>query len=70
MLYEIEPLRILVADDNKVNQLVIGQVLKNLGISPMIVDNGALARSACEEENYDVVFMDLYIPVMGGRGDK
>ena len=63
---DLEPLKILVAEDNSVNQLVIRQVLANLGMPPQVVTNGIEAIAACELDYYDLIFMDLHMPKMGG----
>lgn len=60
------PLRVLVAEDNKVNQLVVRRMLENLGHSVMVADNGVLALKALEESSYDVVLMDCQMPDMDG----
>ncbi|WP_234996127.1 ATP-binding protein [Pseudobacteriovorax antillogorgiicola] len=59
-------LKILVAEDNNVNQMVIEMSLKSLGFSPTIVENGQLACAAESRSNFDVIFMDCHMPVMDG----
>eukprot|EP01113_Clastostelium_recurvatum_P032435 TRINITY_DN4172_c0_g1_i2.p1 TRINITY_DN4172_c0_g1~~TRINITY_DN4172_c0_g1_i2.p1 ORF type:complete len:973 (+),score=222.80 TRINITY_DN4172_c0_g1_i2:264-3182(+) len=61
-------LRILVAEDNNVNQLVIRRLLNRLGHSVVIVDNGAQAveEVATRGDKYDLVMMDVQMPVMDG----
>jgi len=60
-------LKVMVAEDNQVNQLVIKGLLKKLGIEPVVVNNG---RQACEcyEENgpFDLILMDCEMPEMDG----
>lgn len=60
--------RVLVAEDNKVNQMVIDGLLKKLQMRPVIVANGVLAVEACEhaEEPYDLVLMDCEMPELDG----
>lgn len=60
------PLRVLVAEDNKVNARVIGLILRKLGYSHEIAANGALALEATREKSFDLIFMDLQMPVMDG----
>ncbi len=60
------PCNILVAEDNSVNQLVIRQVLLNLGMSPTVVADGEAAVEACRKDEYDMVFMDLHMPKLNG----
>ena len=60
--------RILVAEDNKVNQLVIDGFLKQLGCEVMIVNNGLEAVDAYRnsENGFDMIFMDCEMPEMDG----
>ncbi|HEX4856297.1 MAG TPA: response regulator [Limnobacter sp.] len=60
------PLRVLVAEDNMVNQTFISHVLTQLGISYRFADDGLAAVQAVEEETFDLVFMDMHMPNMGG----
>ena len=61
-----DALKVLVAEDNPVNQLVIKTLLHQVGIDPMVVANGALAIEAWEQGDWDVVLMDIQMPVMDG----
>jgi CheY-like chemotaxis protein len=58
--------RILVAEDNPVNQLLMGEILKNLGYRHEIVANGREALDALRLGDYDLVFMDCQMPDMDG----
>jgi signal transduction histidine kinase/CheY-like chemotaxis protein len=60
------PLRVLVAEDNAVNQLVIRKMLERLGCRPDLVGNGAEALEKLRHCQYDLILMDLQMPVMGG----
>lgn len=59
-------LRVLVAEDNMVNQAFISHVLTQLGISYRFADDGLAAVKAVDEETFDLVFMDMHMPNMGG----
>ena len=59
-------LRILAAEDNPTNQLVLRSVLRQVGIEPVIVDDGAKALAAWRAERWDAVLMDIHMPVMDG----
>jgi len=59
-------LEVLIAEDNKVNQLVIGSLLKKIGIDAVFAENGHDAIEELERRRYDLVFMDVRMPVMDG----
>jgi CheY-like chemotaxis protein len=59
-------IRVLAAEDNKVNQLVLRTLLNQAGIDPMIVDDGKAAVEAWEQGDWDVILMDVQMPVMDG----
>ncbi|KLN64567.1 response regulator [Vibrio sp. VPAP30] len=58
--------RILVAEDNKANQLVIREMFKRVGLSIDIAENGKHAVSMMQEYQYDLIFMDISMPEMDG----
>jgi CheY-like chemotaxis protein len=58
--------KILVAEDNPVNQLVIEAVLNNLGLEPEIVTNGIEALKRIKSTHIDLVLMDCHMPEMDG----
>jgi len=63
---QVAGLRVLIAEDNINNQKVARLLLNRLGIDPEIVDNGQLAVEAVQYRQFDVVLMDLQMPVMDG----
>jgi CheY-like chemotaxis protein len=64
--YEPADLRILAAEDNPTNQLVLKTLLAQIGVDPLIVDNGAKALDAWRLQAFDVILMDMQMPVMDG----
>lgn len=64
--FEVLKLRILVAEDVALNQLLIRIILDDFGFEHAIVSNGKLAIEEIQNNNYDLVLMDLQMPVMNG----
>jgi len=62
----VNPLKVLVAEDNKVNQRLAKAVLENAGHEVVIVANGSEAVTAWSRQRFDVVLMDVQMPVMDG----
>ena len=58
--------KVLVVEDNAVNQRVVLAMLRRLGISAEIVDNGAAAVDRAAARKFDVILMDCQMPVMDG----
>ena len=65
-LAALQPLKILVAEDNVVNQKVAQQLLAHLGYRAGLVANGFEVLSALERQSYDVVLMDVQMPELDG----
>jgi signal transduction histidine kinase/CheY-like chemotaxis protein len=61
-----ESLRVLVAEDNETNQLVLQTLLAEVGIEPRMVKNGQEAFEAWKSGGWDVVLMDIQMPVLDG----
>jgi len=59
-------LRILVAEDNRTNQMVIAKILERAGHEATIVGDGEQALEALKTGPFDITLMDLHMPVMGG----
>ncbi|HEX4233940.1 MAG TPA: ATP-binding protein [Caldimonas sp.] len=58
--------RVLLAEDDAVNQLVVSAMLKKMGCVVDVVADGAAARSAAADGRYDLIFMDCHMPVVDG----
>lgn len=63
---EQNPLEILIAEDNKINQKLIMTIMKKLGYNPLLVANGEEAYQIADRNSYDVILMDVEMPVMDG----
>jgi len=59
-------LRVLVAEDNPVNQKIVAMILEAIGAAVVFVENGEAALAALAAGRFDVVLMDLQMPVMDG----
>ncbi|HYG20205.1 MAG TPA: response regulator [Ohtaekwangia sp.] len=60
------PLRILVAEDNETNQKLAMKILGKLGYNPDIARNGKEVLDIVSDKNYDLILMDVQMPVMDG----
>ena len=58
---------VLVAEDNTVNQKIAKNILVKYGASVSVVENGKLAIEAVNQGGFDIVLMDIQMPVMGGE---
>ncbi len=63
--YRLE-LKVLAAEDNTVNQLVLKTLLNQIGVDPVVVSNGLEAVRAWEDGEWDVILMDVQMPKMDG----
>ncbi len=59
-------IKVLVAEDNDVNQIVFEQILDGIGVESRIVGNGELAVAAWKTYTPDIILMDVSMPVMNG----
>jgi signal transduction histidine kinase len=59
-------LRVLAAEDNAMNQLVLKTLLAQVGVEPELVSDGRQAVEAWERESWDLILMDVQMPIMDG----
>lgn len=60
------PLRMLVVDDHEMNQVLLVQILTKMGYTCKTARNGVEAAGMAIEEKFDIIFMDIVMPVMDG----
>jgi signal transduction histidine kinase/DNA-binding response OmpR family regulator len=60
------PMRILIAEDNLINQKIATKILTKLGYQPAIANNGKEALETVSREKYDIILMDVQMPEMNG----
>ena len=63
---DISRLRVLAAEDNATNQIVLKTILHSVGLEPVIVDDGRQAVDAWRQGGFDLIFMDIQMPVLDG----
>jgi len=62
----LEGLRVLVVEDNPTNRLIATKMLESLGAQVETAENGALGVAAAQRAAFDLIFMDIQMPVMDG----
>ena len=60
------PFRILIVEDNEINSYIANRYLTDWGIDTVLVENGELALERVKNEKFDLILMDLEMPVMNG----
>ncbi len=65
-LHSYREFSVLIVEDDAINQIVLDETLQGYDIKADIVDNGLKAVEAVEKKEYDLVFMDIQMPVMDG----
>jgi signal transduction histidine kinase len=63
---DLSEIKILVAEDHPMNRLLLKKVLNNWNNKPTFAENGREVLEKLTEENFDIVLMDLYMPVLDG----
>jgi CheY-like chemotaxis protein len=59
-------LRVLLAEDNRVNQRVATRLLEKRGYTVVVAEDGARALEALQEQSFDLILMDVQMPVLDG----
>ncbi len=62
----LKGLRILIVEDNRVNSFYIKSILKSKGVKTTLAENGKKAIEACKSETFDLILMDVQMPIMDG----
>ena len=64
--FQVDECRVLLAEDNPVNQRVAMGILRKFGITPVVVADGVQALEALSHDRYDLVFLDVQMPELDG----
>ncbi|KPQ06647.1 MAG: Signal transduction histidine kinase [Rhodobacteraceae bacterium HLUCCA12] len=64
--YDLSGLRVLAADDNRTNRMILGAMMGQLGISSVLVSDGPAALEAYDKDEFDAVILDISMPEMDG----
>ena len=65
-LKEVPKMEVLIAEDNLINQKLLLNVLKNLNVNVTLANNGFEAFNLYKEKHYDIILMDIQMPIMTG----
>lgn len=61
-------INILVAEDNKINQILLNKILLKFDFNTKIVDDGSMVLDALKKDTYDILLLDIHMPVLDGYG--
>jgi CheY-like chemotaxis protein len=67
LLTSVAALQVLIAEDNAINQEVLRRMLEQIGATPTVVSDGAAALAAVRAAPFDLVLMDIQMPVLDGE---
>ncbi len=65
-LKQLKGIKILIAEDNLVNQFMVNKILKSWEVETYMVDTGFKAVEALQKQDFDLILMDTHMPEMGG----
>ena len=63
---DLSHIRILIAEDQPINQFILKKILGHWKNTPTIVSDGEEAIKAVNQNTFDMVFLDIHMPIMGG----
>lgn len=63
---DFNTVKILVVEDNKINQMITKKILNKMGLACEIVDNGEAAVDMIKKNKYDIILMDIHMPGISG----
>lgn len=66
LLTEFAPIRVLLVEDNDLNQKIVSQMLINYGFEITVANNGLECLRLLQEKHFDIILMDMQMPVMDG----
>ena len=64
--YDFNGARVLIAEDNSVNQMLLIRILEKLNINTEVAENGEIVLEMLEKADYDLILMDMQMPEMDG----
>jgi signal transduction histidine kinase/CheY-like chemotaxis protein len=64
--FSLKNYKVLVVEDNKANQVLLKHIFNKHNVQPRIIDNGKEAVAVLRKESFDIVLMDIQMPVMDG----
>jgi signal transduction histidine kinase/tetratricopeptide (TPR) repeat protein len=65
-LGRLSSLKVLIVEDNKINQMITKKMLESKGVICKVIDNGEDSITAVKENNFDLVLMDVHLPGING----
>ena len=63
---DLQGLRVLAADDNRTNRMILGAMMGQLGIAAVLVEDGPQALDAYDGDQFDLIVLDISMPGMDG----
>jgi signal transduction histidine kinase/CheY-like chemotaxis protein len=67
VLPNLENIKLLLVEDNKVNMMVARKILQKWGVQVVEAENGAIAYEKSQQQDFDIILLDLEMPVMDGK---